>query len=62
MKIKLKDKKIDNSFSYRGLSKEDWKSLNNGKVIEVDSVSKYAKDFVVEVSPKKVSKAKEGDK
>tara|TARA_B100001939_G_scaffold226600_1_gene195044 strand:- start:5080 stop:5265 length:186 start_codon:yes stop_codon:yes gene_type:complete len=61
MKIKLKDKKMDNAFSFRGFSEEDWKALNDGKSIEVDNISKHAKDFVVEVSPKKIKDSK-GDK
>tara|TARA_R100001509_G_C4775849_1_gene184591 strand:- start:402 stop:626 length:225 start_codon:yes stop_codon:yes gene_type:complete len=62
MKIKLKDKKMDNAFSYRGFSIEDFNSLNKGGVVEVDFIPKHAKDFVKEVSSSSKPKVNKGDK
>ena len=46
MKIKLIDKKMDNAFSYRGFSIEDFNSLDKGGVVEVSSIPKHAKEYV----------------
>tara|TARA_R100000278_G_scaffold116677_1_gene96204 strand:+ start:2774 stop:2962 length:189 start_codon:yes stop_codon:yes gene_type:complete len=62
MKIKLKDKKMDNAFSYRGFSIEDFNSLNKGDMVEVDFIPKHAKDFVKEVSSSSKPKVNKGDK
>ena len=54
---------MDNAFSYRGFSIEDWAALNKGKTVEVDKISKHAVDFVEEVKGVKVkTKVNEGDK
>ena len=65
MKVKLKGKKMDNSFSYMGFSTEDWAALNRGEVVEVDTISKHAVDWVEEVkgtATKSKTKTSEGDK
>jgi hypothetical protein len=63
MKVKLKKDKMDNAFSYRGFSIEDWAALNKGKTVEVDKISKHAVNFVEEVKGVKVkTKVNEGDK
>lgn len=65
MKVKLKDKPMDVSWvgSYKGMDNDVFEKLNNGGVVELDSIPKYAKDFVVEVndSPKPKTKKDKGE-
>tara|TARA_R110002012_G_scaffold80587_1_gene204364 strand:+ start:620 stop:796 length:177 start_codon:yes stop_codon:yes gene_type:complete len=38
--------------SYKGLGRENWEALNNGKTVELDSVPKKAEKYLEKISAK----------
>ncbi len=54
MKIKLKKgEKLSSNQSYQGLDMEVWTALNQGKVVEIDSMPKICKSQLEEVKGSK---------
>jgi len=57
MKIKLKKEVLESgglssSGSHQGFTKNDWFSLNNGKIVDVTNIPKKSKDKVEEAEVK----------
>jgi len=55
-KYKKKEGVLPRGKSYLGLDWADWARLKNGKVVELDSMPKEAKEFLVEIKDQKVKK------
>ena len=54
MKIKLKKgEKLSSNKSYQGLDMEVWTALNQGKVVEIDSMPEICKSQLEEVKGSK---------
>ena len=63
MKIKLKDGVVlPNNWKDCGCSLDDWKNLNSGKSIDVNSIPELIKDNVDVVESASKPKKKKGDK
>ena len=52
-KYKKKEGVLPKGKSYLGLDWADWARLKNGKAVELDSMPKKAKEFLVEIKVKK---------
>ena len=58
MKIKLKKgEKLSSNYNYCNLKYEDWISLNQGKTISLEKITKQIKDKI-----QIIKKSKKGDK
>tara|TARA_B100000959_G_C14969691_1_gene619182 strand:- start:1986 stop:2162 length:177 start_codon:yes stop_codon:yes gene_type:complete len=57
MKVKS-IKPIPSASSYSGLEPEDWRALNAGKEIEIDSIPPQAEEFFKKEKSKKDKKGK----
>jgi len=52
MKVKAV-KPIPSSNSYKGLDPNDWRNLNAGEAVEIESIPATAKEFLQEIKSKK---------
>ena len=63
MKIKLKNPQaLPNAWKSCGMTKDEWKDLESGKSVEVQSVPQLIKDNIDVVGSASKSKEKKGDK
>ena len=63
MKIKLKNPQtLSNAWKSCGMTKEDWKDLETGKTVEVDSIPQLLKNDIDVVGSTLKPKEKKGDK
>ena len=63
MKIKLKDPQaLPNAWKSCGMTKDEWKDLESGKSVEVQSVPQLIKDNIDVVGSASKPKEKKGDK
>ena len=63
MKVKLKDKPMNVSWvgSNKGMDNDVFEKLNNGEVVELNAIPKYAKDFIVKVNDSSKPKKDKGE-
>jgi len=63
MKIKLKNPQVlPNAWKGCGMTKKDWKDLEAGKLVEVESIPQLIKDNIDVVGSASKPKEKKGDK
>ena len=63
MKIKLKNPQtLPNAWKSCGMTKGDWKDLETGKTVEVDSIPQLLKNDIDVVGSASKPKEKKGDK